>query len=205
MLWFDLQNHWTKPRDDMSSYDPKVSKRYLKNGLSQDKKIHKEGTPIRSIVNTIGSPTYYFIIFLAKTLKNILGHTQPFVKDSMHLVCELKNLKVNEGDSLVNFNVVSLFTKILMKEAIKAIREVTDEETAKLREICLKSMFFSFKGILYKQIDGIVTGSPLSPMVANIYMESFEIFSIESFHSNLNGGRGLWTTLILIGHMEDKV
>ena len=43
-----------------------------------------------------------------------------------------------------------------------------------LLEFCLKSTSFVFQGQYYQQMEGAVMGSPLSPIVANIFMEKFE-------------------------------
>lgn len=56
----------------------------------------------------------------------------------------IKNIKVELDDLLVSFDFVSLFTKILIDEAIMVINKISDQCTAKLAEICLKSTFFSF-------------------------------------------------------------
>ena len=45
------------------------------------------------------------------------------------MVNELKEFKVEDGDVLASFDVVSLFTKIPVDEALRAVREVTDEGT----------------------------------------------------------------------------
>jgi hypothetical protein len=38
----------------------------------------------------------------------------------------------------------------------------------------LTTSYFSFNGQFYEQIDGVAMGSPLSPVIANFYMEHFE-------------------------------
>ena len=43
-----------------------------------------------------------------------------------------------------------------------------------LLEFCLKNTYFSFQGQFYEQVEGMVMGSPESPIVANLYMEYFE-------------------------------
>ena len=43
-----------------------------------------------------------------------------------------------------------------------------------LLEFCLKSTSFVFQGQYYQQMEGAALGSPLSPIVANIFMENFE-------------------------------
>ena len=53
-------------------------------------KIHKDGVPIRPIVNTRNSPTYQLAKFLAKKLKVFVGQTPSYIKDSTHMVNEIK-------------------------------------------------------------------------------------------------------------------
>ena len=43
-----------------------------------------------------------------------------------------------------------------------------------LLEYCLKSTYFVFQGKYYEKLEGAAMGSPLSPIIANIYMEEFE-------------------------------
>ena len=42
-----------------------------------------------------------------------------------------------------------------------------------LLEFCLKNTHFVFQGRFYEQTEGTM-GSPLSPIIANLYMETFE-------------------------------
>jgi hypothetical protein len=74
-----------------------------------------------------------------------------------------------------------LFTKIPLDEAIQIVKEVTDPETTKLAEVCLHSTFFSYQGEFYEQTSGVAMGSPLSPIVANIFMEHFEKKSLDTY------------------------
>jgi hypothetical protein len=55
---------------------------------------------------------------------------------------------------MVSFDVVSLFTKILVPEALDLISKLVDPETLNLIEICLTSTFFTFKGTCYEQTEG---------------------------------------------------
>ena len=49
--------------------------------------------------------------------------------------------------------------------------------------ICLTSTFFSFQGELYEQTCGVSMVSPLSPIIANLFMEKFEQKSLSKTHS----------------------
>ncbi|MCY6488407.1 reverse transcriptase domain-containing protein, partial [Actinobacillus pleuropneumoniae] len=65
-------------------------------------------------------------------------------------------------------------------EAMEVINRLTDPNTARLVEICLTSTFFSFEGELFEQTCGVAMGSPLSPVVANLFMEDFESKALNS-------------------------
>ena len=82
---------------------------------------------------------------------------------------------------MVSFDVVSLYTKVSVEEAIKIISNITNDETTNMVRICLKSTCFTFQDKFYEKMDGVVMGSPLSPVVVNIYMEHFENKSIDSW------------------------
>ena len=43
-----------------------------------------------------------------------------------------------------------------------------------LLEFCLKSTYFTYQGQHYQQFEGAAMGSPISPIVANLFMEDFE-------------------------------
>ena len=45
--------------------------------------------------------------------------------------------------------------------------------------MCLKSTYFSYGGSFYEQKEGAVMGSPVSAVVANLYMEFFEELALE--------------------------
>ena len=84
---------------------------------------------------------------------------------------EISKEKLNPEDKLVSFDVVSLYTKIPINEAIDTIKDLTNSMKAKLVEVCLRSTYFTFQKEFYEQVEGVAMGSPLSPIVANIYME----------------------------------
>ena len=106
--------------------------------------------------------TYNLEKYLVERLKPLVGNTFSYVKDSTHLVKMMDDWKIEEGDILTSFDVVSLYTKIPIDKAIEFIRDIVNKnETTKLVEICLKSTFFSFRGEIYEKKEGVAMGSPL--------------------------------------------
>ena len=54
----------------------------------------------------------------------------------------------------------------------RTVMEVSD--IILLLEFCLKNTYFSFQDQFYEQVEGAAMGSPVSPIVANLYMEYLE-------------------------------
>lgn len=55
------------------------------------------------------------------------------------------------------------------------------DEIIEATKLCLTSTLFKFKGDLYQQTDGVAMGSPISPIVANLFMQELEQKVLMSF------------------------
>ena len=51
---------------------------------------------------------------------------------------------------------------------------LTAERIVEMLELCLRSTYFSYQGVFYEQKEGAAMGSPVSAVVANMYVEFFE-------------------------------
>ena len=85
-------------------------------------KIHKYGCPLRPIFNTISSPSYGLARLLANKLKQLLGHSQSFIKEYFNFIQNIKTMSLRESDIIVIFDVVSLYTKIPVNETVNIIK-----------------------------------------------------------------------------------
>ena len=63
-------------------------------------------------------------------------------------------------------------------------------------EFCLKNTHFVFQGRFYEQTEGAAMSSPLSPIIANLYMEAFEEKAINTSPTPLVCGEDLLMTLL---------
>ena len=143
-------------------------------------KIHKQGVPLRPIVSSIGSPTYKLAKHLATLLKSLVGQSEHHIKNSKQFIDIIKTIKLEETDILVSFDVESLFTKVPLAETLVLLRPHFDPPVINLFQHCLTSSYFIWKGTFYEQTDGVAMGSPLSPVLANFFMEDFEVRALQS-------------------------
>ena len=69
---------------------------------------------------------------------------------------------------------LNIIKDLLVKDNTLKERTVMEvEDIIQLLEFCLKNTYFSFQGQFYEQVEGAAMGSPVSPIVANLYMEYF--------------------------------
>ena len=94
---------------------------------------------------------------------------------------------------MMSYDVKALFTSVPIEPALKVIEKLLKEDhslqsrtTMSTQHImdflglCLRSTYFTFWGKFYEQVEGAAMGSPISPIVANLYMEDFETRVIQS-------------------------
>ena len=150
-------------------------------------KIHKPDTPLRPIVSSCGSVTYGVAKELAKILKPLVGKSPHHINSTQDFVEQAKHFKLESGECLSSYDVSALFTSVPIDPALNIIKDllVKDntlkertvmevEDIILLLEFCLKNTYFSFQGQFYEQVEGAAMGSPVSPIVANLYMEYLE-------------------------------
>jgi hypothetical protein len=138
-------------------------------------KIHKDGVPLRPIVSNIGAPTYQLSKHLSSGhLNQLTVKTAHHVKNSFHFTEILKSLQIKPGDLMVSFDVVSLYTEVPVEESLTLLTQNINNEILALYKHVLTSTYFCIEGQFYNQMDGVAMGSPLSPVIANFYMEDFK-------------------------------
>ena len=113
------------------------------------------------------------------------------VTDSFSFVEELRSFDLN-NKFLISFDVESLFTNIPLNETIDIAVDLIFKHDPKfsIKKSDLKKLFsfataethFLFNGKFYDQVDGVAMGSPLAPILANLFLGFHE----ETWLNNFN-------------------
>ena len=147
-------------------------------------KIHKPGIPLRPILSMWHSAQHSLAKWLVDVLNPVLDfYSVCCVKNSFTFSSIIRRLSVcMESQFLVTFDVVSLFTNILLDETISICTDILyrgpsvaslpfpEDVFIELMGIATKSVAFSFNETMFRQIEGVSMGSPLGPILANIFV-----------------------------------
>ena len=172
-------------------------------------KIHNPDTLLRPIVSTCGSVTYGVAKELTKILKPLVGKSPYHISNTHNFVEQVKHITLAPGECLSSYDMSALFTSVPVDPALNIIKDLLERDhTLKemtvlavsdiilLLEFCLKNTYFSFQDQFYEQVEGAAMGSPVSSIVANLYMEYLEQKGLSTTPHPLGSGAGLWMTLL---------
>ena len=115
----------------------------------------------------------------------------PVIFEFLNFRLECIHLKPDE--CIMSYDVNALFTSIPIKPAVNIIKKHLEDDkelhlttpmTVKhifcLLEFFLENTYFSFQSRFYDQTQGAAMGSPISPIVANLFMEDLEVQAINT-------------------------
>ena len=104
-----------------------------------------------------------------------------------------QGLQITLQDTLVSFDVKNLLTQVSAEAALSVVEDrltkdwsleertnISVPQVVELTSLCLKSTYFQLGEEFYEQMDGAAIGSPLSLVIAKLYLESLEETTILS-------------------------
>lgn len=168
-----------------------TTKRYLKPinarapQLTGLPKIHKENMPMRPVVNYTSAPGYR----VSKKLEQIIKHglkirNNNSVKNSYEFIEKMKTVELSPNHKLVSFDVTNLYTNVPVDKTVTVLKNILSEtgilneievnELIYILQLVLKQNYFSFNDEHYVQEEGLAMGSPLSGLLADLYLNYFE-------------------------------
>ena len=105
----------------------------------------------------------------------------------------LKGIQLGPDEVMVSYDVRALFTSVPIQPALKILEKLLKEDTGlqnrtamsikhimDLLEFCPRSTYFTYQGKYYEQVERAAMGSPISTIVANLYMENFELRALNT-------------------------
>ena len=145
-------------------------------------KVHKQSVPLRPIISAIGTFSYKVAKHLVGVF-DFISTNEYTIRNTFSFLEELKSIKVPDGAFMASFDVTSLFTNIPLDETIQICLDNyvkgqgNTSEVSVMRgllKLCTSESAFTFDGCLYRQRDGVAMGSPLGPLLANVFMSHNE-------------------------------
>ena len=147
-------------------------------------KLHKSGQPLRPILSMTGAPQYNVSKWLCRLLDPVVQvYSTRCIKDSFAFVDLLKSsVPLTAAGYMCSFDVVSLFTNVPVEETIEICMKalyhseiseqppITEQSFRVLLRMVTTGVEFSFDDMMYRQVDGVAMGSPLGPILANIFV-----------------------------------
>ena len=144
------------------------------------------------IVSSIDTFNYNLARFLCDLLSPLVPSDYS-CKDTFSFVCQIKNANISKI-FLVSYDATSLFTNILLQETIDiAINlifnrnlnlNITKKELKKRFLFATSPTHFIFNSKFYNQIDGVALGSPMAPVLANIFMGLYKSKWLNEYNLN---------------------
>ena len=137
--------------------------------------------------------TYGVAKVLSRVIQPLVGKSPHHIQSTSDFVSKAKRFTLQLGECLSSYDVTSLFTSIPVDPALNVIRDLLKKDEKlndrtvllvqniiELLGFCLHNTYFSFQNKFYEQVEGVPMGSPVSTIVVNLYMESFETKALRS-------------------------
>ena len=151
-------------------------------------KVHESQIPLRPILANIGTITKLLTGWLAQQLSPYLGtFSQSHIKSSHDYKGGLISFAAGNSTNLgkmVSLDVVYLFSKVPIDDVLVFIDQkiqhdeivvpVSRDIFISLLKVCNDGNVFELKGMYFRQRFGIALWSPLSPVMAGLFMEQFQ-------------------------------
>eukprot|EP00731_Ephydatia_muelleri_P027043 Em0018g1143a len=165
---------WTRSRARLYSHP-------ILFGLLSSTTCGKHTKHLCPFVSGCSGPTANLSTFLDFFVKGKLREVPAHIKDTDDFVCDLTQLPpLPEDTILVTADVKSLYTMIPQDEGIEALLKCSDflpfppHLTKTALSLVLKKNVFRFNKQMYHQKTGVAMGSPISPTLAIVFMDSLE-------------------------------
>ena len=150
-------------------------------------KIHRPDTPLRPLVSSRGLVCYGLAKILTTIFKPLAGRSPHHIHITQDFVEQANKVTLITGECFSSYDVTALYASVPVESVLGIIKDPLEKHNTLrertvllvkdiilLLEFCLHNSYFSFQGQFYEQVEGVAMGSPVSHIVANLYMEYIE-------------------------------
>jgi hypothetical protein len=136
--------------------------------------VHKEGSPIRPIINWTNAPAYKIAKVLVKKLEAFILLPNVFnVRNSTHLITDLKEIPIDSDLRFASFD-IAMYSNIPTKDLIKQscyqheLQHNIRTEILNLSNILIQQNYFQYQDLTYIQKEGLAMGARSSSLLSEI-------------------------------------
>jgi hypothetical protein len=147
-------------------------------------KVHKEGAPIRPIVNWKNVPAYKLAKLLARKLHTYIPLPYTFnVENTMQLINDLTELPYGHNIKFASLDISNIYSNVPIKEMITALEKLsevnnledkTKQDILKITRTIVEQNYFRFQDTIYLQNEGLTIEAPTSSVFSEIYLRNLE-------------------------------
>ena len=103
---------------------------------------------------------------------------------------KIQHLKLSPSETIVSFDVTCILIsaavetvckRLLQDDSLNDRTNFTPDQICVLLNLCLSTTYFKYNDCFYRQKHGCAMGPPVSPIVANLYMEEVERKALSSY------------------------
>lgn len=152
-------------------------------------KTHKEGYPVRPVINCMNSPSYAVSKYLSNLIRANLDLQSQFIcKNSKHFIDKVEQVGMDKSKILISLDIDNMYANIPKAEAIISLKKMLNksenfsdsevEDIVKIVGEIIEQNYFTWKGRTYHDSKGLPMGGPLSALLAEIYIQEFETSEI---------------------------
>ena len=150
-----------------------------------DEKTPIKKVPVRPVVPTCQAPTYKTEKFLSSFFKkHVKWKSKYSIKNSIELANLLSNIDLPRNAKLISLDIDSMYTNVNRQTAFHSCHEVLKSHSnlseaerkqyIDLAKFTTENNYFQFQDKFYQLNRGLAMGSPLSPLMSEIFMSKFD-------------------------------
>ena len=141
----------------------------------------------------MGSITYGVAKELSHIIKLLVGQSPHHTTNTQHFIQQLQGKWLETQQIITSYDVKVLLTSVPVQPSIQIAKQRLQQDSTltqrtsmfilqitSLLEFCLTHTYFLFQGKYYEQVQGAAMGYPISSLIANIFIEDFEVKALMS-------------------------